>query len=183
MTCHRGKVRSPLCTTPSDSRWGLIVDQTAPFHTLGMLRGLPQVSKESILPIPQIVACNIWGVGPFSLGLLQGSPQSTLGISYCLLGLYGPVFWGCTILLWEGGLDGEATPPAWATGWRRLSGAWITAGVVGGVLYRGLGACWLPDPAIGMSLSHRFLTCDHHLPPWEHPPHRSARCPATSDGV
>jgi hypothetical protein len=119
-----------------------------------MLRGLPQVFKESILPIPQIVACNVWGVGPFSLGLLQGLPQATLGISYCLLGLYGPVFWGCTILLWEGGLDGEATLPAWATGWRRLSGAWITAGVVGGVLYRGLGACWLPDPAIGMFLSH-----------------------------
>jgi hypothetical protein len=45
---------------------------------------------------------------------------------------------------------------------------------------------WNPDigvVSVDTVHPHRFLTCDHHLPPWEHPPHRSARRPATSDGV
>jgi hypothetical protein len=40
-----------------------------------------------------------------------------------------------------------------------------------------------PSPRHRPPLTHRFLTCDHHLPPWEHPPHRFAQRLASSDGV
>ena len=59
-----------------------------------MLWGYPPASKEFVSPIPQIVACNVWGVGPLSLGLLWGYPPAGWGFITCHLWLYGLALWG-----------------------------------------------------------------------------------------
>jgi hypothetical protein len=133
MTCHRGKLRSPLCTTLSDFRWSLIPDQTASHGTSRMLQGSPQVSMGSTFPIPWGAVRGIWGVGPFSLILQRGCLSVVWGSVSYLLQLYGLASRGCTIPLWGGGFNGESTPLAWATGWRQSSGARVTPGVVWGV--------------------------------------------------
>ena len=65
-----------------------------------MLWGLPPASKGSVSQIPWIVVCNVWGVGPLSLGLLWGYPPAVWEFIMCLLWPYGLVFWGCTIPPW-----------------------------------------------------------------------------------
>ena len=123
----------PLCSTPSDFRWGLIFDQTASLGTLRMCWGYPQASMGAVSPIPRIVACGVWGVGPLSLFLQRCCLPAVWGSVSCLLLLYGLVFWGCTIPLRGGGFDGESTLLAWATGWRQPTGARVTPVGVWGV--------------------------------------------------
>jgi hypothetical protein len=118
---------------PSDFRWGLIFDQTTSYGTPGLPWVYPKAALGSVFPIPQIVACGVWGVGPFSLSLQGGCLSVGWGFVSCLLQLYGLASWGCTIPLWGGGFDSESTPLAWATGWRQPSGARVTLVVVWGV--------------------------------------------------
>jgi hypothetical protein len=132
-TCHCGELRSPLCMTLSNFRWGLILDQTASYRTSRMLWGSPQVSMGPTFPIPLSAIRGIWGVGPFSLTLQRGCLPVVWGFVSCLLQLYGLAPWGCTIPLWGGGFDSESTPLAWATGWRQPSGVCVTPVVVWGV--------------------------------------------------
>jgi hypothetical protein len=120
---------------PSDFRWGLILDQTASYSTPRWLQGLPQAPKGGVSPIPWIVACGIWGVGPLSLFLQWGCLPAGWGAVSCPFCFYGLMVWGCTIPLWGGGFDGEATPPVWATGWGQNSGSCVTPGVVWGGIY------------------------------------------------
>ena len=132
-----GTFRSPLCSMPSDFRWGLIFDQTVSYGTPGMLQGAPQASTGSVSPIPQIVACGVWGVGPLSLDLLWSCVLAAWGSVSYPFHLYGLAFWGCTIPPQGGGFDGESTLPVWATGWRQNSGAGVTPVVVWGGIYQG----------------------------------------------
>jgi hypothetical protein len=125
-----GTSSSPLCTMPSDFRWGLIFNQTASYGTPRWLRGPPQAPKGSVSPIPQIIVCGVWGVGPLSLVLQWGCLSVVWGIISYLFCLYGLMVWGCTIPLWGGGFDGEVTPPVWATDWGQNSGSCVTPGVV-----------------------------------------------------
>jgi hypothetical protein len=133
MTCHRGKLHSPLCSTLSDFRWGLILDQTVSYGTSRMLQGSPQVSMGSTSPIPWGAVHGIWGVGPFVLILQRSCLPVVWGLVSCLLQLYGLTSWGCTIPLQGGGFDGESILLAWATGWRQPSGVCVTPVVVWGV--------------------------------------------------
>jgi hypothetical protein len=132
-----GTSSSPLCTTPSDFRWSLIFDQTASYGTPRWLWGSPQAPKGGVSPIPRIVACGVWGVGPLPLVLQWSCLPVVWGVVSCLFCLYGLAVWGCTIPLWGGGFDGEATPLVWATGWGQNSGSCVTPGVVWGGIYWG----------------------------------------------
>jgi hypothetical protein len=89
-----------------------------------------------VFPIPWIVVRGIWGVGPLSLVLQWGCLSVVWGIVFYLFCLYGLAVWGCTIPLWGGGFDGEATPPVWVADWGQNSGMCVTPGVVWG------GICW-----------------------------------------
>jgi hypothetical protein len=126
---------SPLCSMPSAFRWHLIPDQTASYGTPGWLQGSPQAPMGLVFLIPQIIACGIWGVGPLSLVLQWGCLPAVWGAVSCLFCLYGLVVWGCTIPLWGGGFDGEATLPVWAAGWRQNSGVHVMPEVVLGGIY------------------------------------------------
>ena len=107
-----GTSSSPLCSTPSASPWGLIFDQTTLLHPAMLLRGLPQAAKWSVYPIPQIVACNVWGVGPIALTCSGIFPLQVGGMLSVSSGPTVSVSGGGTIPLWGGGFDGESTPLA-----------------------------------------------------------------------
>jgi hypothetical protein len=100
-----------------------------------MLRGSPQVSMGSASPIPWSAVRSIWEVGPLPLGLQWSCLPVVWGAVSCLFCLYGLMVWGCTIPLWGGGFDGEATLPVWATDWGQNSGPCVTPGVVWGGIY------------------------------------------------
>jgi hypothetical protein len=87
-----GTSSSPLCTTPSDFRWGLIFDQTASYGTPRWLRGSPQAPKGGVSPIPRIIACGVWGVGPLSLVLQWSCLPVVWGFVSCFFCLYGLFF-------------------------------------------------------------------------------------------
>jgi hypothetical protein len=131
-----GTSSSPLCTMPSDFRWGLILDQTTSYGTPRWLQGSPQAPKGGVFLISWIVACGIWGVGSLSLSLWRSCLLAAGRSVPCLFCLNSLILWGCTIPLWGGGFDGEATLPVWATGWRQNSGVCVTPGVVWGGLLR-----------------------------------------------
>jgi hypothetical protein len=122
---------------PSAFRWGLIFDQTAPYHAPGMLRGSPQASMGSASLIPRIVVRGDWGVSPLSLFLWWSSFSAAGGPGPSLFCLNGLAFWGCTVPLQGGGFDGESTLPVWAAGWGQDSGVGVTLGVVWEGLYWG----------------------------------------------
>jgi hypothetical protein len=167
-----GTSSSPLCMMPSDFRWGLIPNQTASYSTPRRLRGSPQASMGGVFPILQIVACSVWEVGPLSLSLWGCCLLAAGGSVSCSFCLNGLVLWGCTIPLWGGGFDGEATLPVWATDWRQNSGVCVTPGVVWGGIYRGLQACGLLTLIACESLLHwaAILTlCLHALWCWAVP--------------
>jgi hypothetical protein len=119
-----------------------------------MLRGSPQVSMGLVSPIPQIVACGVWGVGPLSLFLWGSSLSAAGGLCSFLFCLNGLTPWGCTIPLWGCGFDGETTLPVWAAGWRQDSGVGVTLGVVWGGLHRGRRALSLLSPTVSKCSSH-----------------------------
>jgi hypothetical protein len=115
---------------PSDFRWGLILDQTASYGTLRWLQGLPQAPKGDVSPIPQIVACGVWGVGPLSLNLQGGFLPMAWEVVSCLFCSYGLAFWGCITPLRRGEFDGEMTLLVWAADWGQNSGSCVTPEVV-----------------------------------------------------
>jgi hypothetical protein len=115
--------------------------------------GLSKAALGSVFPIPRIVACGVWGVGPFSLILQGGCLSVVWGFVSYLLQLYGLTSWGCTIPLRGGGFNGESTPLAWkAAFW----GVCNTGGGVGGI-YWVCPARGLLIPAVCKSLLHWTL--------------------------
>jgi hypothetical protein len=111
--------RSAPRWSPSGSIWGLILDHTPPLRSPGVPWALPQASRRDLSPISRIVARR--SGGRFDADDAVACISWSFGGSTVL----GP---GSASPLRGGGLDGEATLPSWAAGWRL---AWALGNVRG----------------------------------------------------